>query len=320
MTYYIGVDGGGTKTAIAAANQDASTLLFAKTGSASWREYGIETVVKNIKQAIDGMPFEPGAKIGGIFLALTCYGEGDKDDIEVAQEFSKSFPGVPLYFVNDSEAGWAGSLGLAPGINIVAGTGAIAFGKDEAGNGARSGGWSDFFGDEGSCFWLGRNAMGIYSKQSDGRMDKDELYEIIRSELGIKNDLEFIELMHGTYMLQRDMVAGLQLLLMKAAQAGSRSAKALYAEAAQELHLLALAIKNKLSFENEPFSVSYAGGLFKVGELILPEFSKKIKNIGGKLVEPKFGPAEGALLLAFSKYNERGLSQLHKKLEQYLSR
>jgi len=83
-------------------------------------------------------------------MGIPCYGESEDGDIELEKEIQTAFPGIPVYITNDVEVGWAGSLGLTPGVNVVAGTGSIAFGKDESGKTARCGGWSEFFSDEGS--------------------------------------------------------------------------------------------------------------------------------------------------------------------------
>ena len=316
MQYYIGIDGGGTKTDIAAVAQDISTLAFAKTGSASWREYGVASVVENMKQAIETLPLAQTDSIAGMALGLPCYGESADGDHELEQALLAAFPDTPLYFANDVEVGWAGSLGLSPGINVVAGTGSIAFGKDQAGEAGRSGGWSEFFSDEGSCYWLGRRVMELFSKQSDGRMERDALYETVRSVLSLTDDFDFIELMHGAYISQRDKVASLQLLGEQAAQAGSQSANALYIEAAAELCQLVRAVRDQLSFAEKPFLVSYTGGLFQAGELILQPFTQGVAKLGGKVIPPQFGPAEGALLLAFSKFYPDGLPQLQTRLKQ----
>ena len=316
MQYYIGIDGGGTKTAIAAASRDASMLSYGKTGSASWREYGTELVVQNIKQVIDSLPIQKEDSIVGMAMGLPCYGESAEGDRELEQAFRGAFPDIPLYLTNDVEVGWAGSLGLSPGINVVAGTGAIAFGKDERGKVSRSGGWSEFFGDEGSCYWMGRSVMTLFSKQSDGRMARDALYEIVRRELGFTSDIDFIELMHSAYITQRDKVASLQFLAERAALAGAQSALALYTTAAEELCLLVRSIRDRLAFEEEPFAVSYTGGLFQAGALILPQFTKGIRDLGGELISPRFCPAEGALLLAFSKFYPEGLPALHQYLKE----
>ena len=314
MQYYVGVDGGGTKTAICMAARDSSKIFSATTDSASWREYGIQTVVENIKEVVGSFPIGDEDYIAGIAMGLPCFGESEDGDRELKRVVCEIFAGIPLYLTNDVEVGWAGSLGLAPGINVVAGTGAIAFGRDEGEKTARSGGWSEFFGDEGSCYWMGRKVMELFSKQSDGRMRKDALYTTVRGELGLKSDLSFIDLMHGEYITNREKVASLQLLAEKAALLGSPSAKALYCKAADELCLLVAAIRDKLDFSQWPFWVSYSGGLFKAGELVLPRFSKGIENAGGKLSTPKFEPAYGALLTAFRQFCPDGLSDLHKRI------
>ena len=313
MQYYIGVDGGGTKTAICVAAGDASTLFSAITGSASWREYGIDTVVGNIHAVIDTFPLE--GQIAGIAMGLPCYGESEEGDRELEKAICEAFSDIPLYLTNDVEVGWAGSLGLASGVNVVAGTGAIAFGKDENGKTARSGGWSEFFSDEGSCYWMGRKVMELFSKQSDGRMPQDALYTMVRSELELHSDLGFIDLMHDKYITNRDKVAALQLLAYNAALAGSPSAKSLYCDAADELILLVKAIRDRLHFAKRPFLVSYSGGLFKAGNLVLDQFSKGVAEAGGSLYAPKFDPMHGALLLAFEQFFPSGLSDLRKRLE-----
>jgi len=197
---------------------------------------------------------------------------------------------------------------------VVAGTGAIAFGKDESGKTARSGGWSEFFGDEGSCYWVGRKAMQLFSQQADGRMPKDELYMIVRDGLKLKNDFDSIDLVHSEYRNNRDKVATLQLLARDAALAGSQSAIALYREAADELCRLVAAIRDRLQFTGMPFPVSYSGGLYKTGELVLPRFFSGIEAVGGKPVIPKYEPMYGALLLAFKQNYPDGLPTLHKRL------
>ena len=315
MQYYVGVDGGGTKTAICAASPDSPELFSVITDSASWREYGIGPVVRNIRDVICSLPIGGIDNIGGIATGLPYYGESKEGDRGLRNAVHDAFPGVPVYLTNDVEVGWAGSLGLAPGINVVAGTGAIAFGKDENGTTARSGGWSEFFGDEGSCYWMGRKVMELFSKQSDMRMPRDELYDTVRGELGLKSDFYFIDLMHGEFITNRDRVAELQLLAKKAALTGSPSAIALYSSAAEELCLLVTAINEKLSFSKRPFLVSYSGGLFKTGELVLPQFTKGVEEAGGKLAAPKHEPVYGALLLAFEQFCPDWLPRLHASIE-----
>jgi len=316
LRYYIGIDGGATKTAVCAVSSGNSPLRYSKTSGASWREHGVWKVAQNLKEAVLDLMRDDYSSVAGIAMGLPCHGESADGDSALERAIRKQFTDMPLYFTNDVEVGWAGSMALTSGINIVAGTGAIAFGKDSKGKAARSGGWSEFFGDEGSCYWMGRKVMELFSKQSDGRLPRDELYETIRRELRLKNDFSFIDLIHSEYVGYRKQVASLQFLAEKAALAGSQSAKALYTEAVSELLLLVTAIRDQLDFSKRPFNVSYTGGLFKAGELIMPQFSQRIENEGGCLSAPRFGPVEGAVLLAFQHFHPEGLSQIQKVLTE----
>ena len=316
MKYYIGVDGGGSKTALCAASSSGTSLRFTKTTGSSWREYGIGGVAKNLRNTVDEMMGDDYKKIAGIAMGLPCFGESAEGDRDMEQAIRQAFKDIPVYITNDVEVGWAGSMALKPGINIVAGTGSIAFGKDIHGNTARSGGWSEFFGDEGSCYWVGRKLMEAFSKQSDGRMPKDELYTTVYREFGLKNDISIIDMIHADYSGYRERVASLQFLASKAAEAGAVSAKAIYNEAVQELLLMVLAVKNQLEFPDQCWSVSYSGGLFKAGDLVFPQFSKLVEESGGQIAEPRFSPVEGAILLAFSQFCPTGLNSVKRAFLQ----
>ena len=315
MKYYIGIDGGATKTLLCAAEVNSLSLCYAETTGTSWREYGASGVAQKLRTAVDALIGDGGiAGIEGIAMGLPCYGESINGDRDLAQAIRDVFPGIPVYITNDVEVGWAGSMALMPGINIVAGTGSIAFGKGSDGKAARCGGWSEFFGDEGSCYWIGRKVMELFSKQSDGRLPKDELYEIVFRELKLKNDFDFIDIVSAHYRNYRKQVANLQVLAEKAAIAGASSAIALYEEAVRELSLLVSAVRNQLVFTESPFCVSYTGGLFFAEKFVIPQFSREIENMGGKLVSPRYGPEEGALLLAYQKFNPGGLSKIQESI------
>ena len=314
MRYLIGIDGGGTKTAICAIRAGDLLLSHAETSGTSWREHGASGVAGKIKKSLNELTRN--GQIAGAAIGLPCHGESIEGDRAVEQAIRREFSDVPFYFTNDVEVGWAGSLALEPGINIVAGTGSIAFGKDIHGKTARSGGWSEFFGDEGSCYWVGRKVLELFSKQADGRIQKDALYDVVYRNFGLNDDYGILDIVHDSYMHSRENVASLQLLAKEAALLGSRSAITLYIEAAGELCLIIEAIKNKLDFSSESFNVSYTGGLFKADELIFPHFSRRIEEMGGNLITPRLKPEEGALLLAYQHFFEDGFEAAKKAIAE----
>ena len=75
---------------------------------------------------------------------------------------------------------------------------------------ARCGGWNEFFGDEGSCYWVGRKGMELFSKEADGRIPKGPLYSIVKQELHLADDYCFIDEVVTKIAPYRDKVAAFQ--------------------------------------------------------------------------------------------------------------
>ena len=239
--WYVGVDGGGTKTAIMAATKSGGEMGTELTSGCSYQMLGVEGATKMITDGVKSSLQKVGAQLtdcAGVCIGLPCYGEDARQDEAMRDSLRKALAPAPAHIVNDVEVGWAGALECQPGIHIVAGTGSIAFAKDESGHAARSGGWNEFFGDEGSCYWIGKEAMSLFTKEADGRATKGALYEIVRQELQLADDMDFIDLVIRQYAPYRDKVAAFQRFAAQAVQAGDAEAIALYERAAHELKLM----------------------------------------------------------------------------------
>lgn len=303
MSYYIGVDGGGTKTAFLLAGNEGETVVEIRKKGCSYQMLGIEGAVKVLVEGIRECLKEADADLAdccGCCIGIPCYGENPESDKRMEEALKRKLGNIPLHLVNDVEVGWAGAMDCQPGIHIVAGTGAIAFGVGENGVSARCGGWNEFFGDEGSCYWVGKEAMGLFAKEADGREEKGALYELVRSKEDITEDTEFIDLVLEELVPYRDRVAAFQLYASQAARMGDPAAVRLYEQAAKELALLARALKKKLLLP-ETVPVTYSGGLFRNEELILEPLKKELERQGCRLQKAKRSAVEGALRLAMER-------------------
>ena len=304
MRYYIGIDGGGTKTAFCMLDQQGTVLTECRYGSASYKQVGTDGVIRMLQEGLKEL-LECVRKIGAVSsdasyyscFGMPNYGESDKYDKLMEKLISETFPDYHIKIVNDCEVGWAGSLLLQPGINIVAGTGSIAFGRDEGGRTASVGGWSDHFSDEGSCKWLGTKTIELFSKEADGRLEKGVLYRIVMQEFGLNSDKEVIDYYEENYQGNREKTASLQLLLKRAADEGDRVALAAYDAAGKELAEIVIALYKQLKFE-KTCKVSYSGGLFKTGDLILKPLCHYLREYNVVLTAPEREPVIGAALLA----------------------
>jgi len=300
---FLGVDGGGTKTSFAVADRSGN-IKGAHTGTgSSYKQLGVDKAVNVLYENAIICLDKAGvglSDLSGVCFGLPCYGENAQGDSALSSALKERFPKTPAVFVNDAEIGWAGSFAMQPGVSIAVGTGSIAFGKDSSGKSARCGGWHEFFSDEGSCYWLGRRTMELFTKQADGRARKNHLYRIIREAFSLEEDFAFIDIMESDYLPYRDKVASMQIYLEQASLLGDTGAGELYVQAAGELAGIVSGIAEQLDLA-KPFPVSYSGGLFKAGALIMDPFSKKVSALGGAIQKPLLAPVHGALLLALSE-------------------
>ena len=301
MRYYLGIDGGGTKTAFLLADEEGREAASSVMGGCSYREIGTEGFGRVLREGIEAVLRQAGVSFEQIVRAavgIPCYGESPAGDEALEKELRRVFAGCDYMAVNDVRVAWAGSLDMQPGIHIVAGTGSIAYGENAAGCCARSGGWSTFFGDEGSCYWLGRRTAELFFKEADGRVPRGALYERMWRRLGLKHLTDAVDILETEYAPCRDKVASLQRILLEAARDGDPAAVRLYGKAAEELSLLVEGTARELHLGEEPFAESYSGGLFHAGAFVLKQLEQNVSHIGGYLREPSHDPVWGAVQLA----------------------
>jgi N-acetylglucosamine kinase-like BadF-type ATPase len=298
--YFVGVDSGGTKTAFVLADDKGRILARHRNGSGGFLHRGRESLYDLVSEGVEALCLQSGISKEDItFAGLGFPGYGEQKDSErIITELCEEIIGFRKVICNcDCHIGWAGSLGMEPGINIVAGTGSICYGVNRSGHSARSGGWG-FYCDEGSCTWLGARLIEAFSKQADGRMPRTILYDMFRAYYSIDVDQYFIQILNQRIAQEYSEAAKLQMLLKKMYDAGDLVARQIYRNAADELWLTICAVAEKLSMTGHYFRVSYSGGLFRSGACILDPLNAFIRQGGGTLVAPRYSPEFGAVLMA----------------------
>jgi N-acetylglucosamine kinase-like BadF-type ATPase len=195
---------------------------------------------------------------------------------------------------------WAGALGGEDGINIVAGTGSIAYGE-YAGRQARAGGWGELFSDEGSAYWVARKGLALFSRMSDGRVAKGALHAGMRRHFNLSSDLDLCAAVYGQGPQARSSIAQLAPLVSQAAAEGDLEARAIFERGARELAAIAAATRASLLMPREiALPVSCSGSLFKLTELLLEPFKAALnaRPEPYRFISPRLAPAAGAALYA----------------------
>jgi len=295
MNYYLGIDGGGTKTDFLLC--DTTGAHVARVRTSPCRNGGGELIEQTFSDALRQIESESGVtldKISALCFGMPGYGENAPKDKLVKQQVEAWFPGIDCVMVNDVEVGWAGALALSPGIDVVSGTGSMAFGRDASGKTARAGGW---WSNEGSGWWLGYKTVELFLRQLDGRENKTPIYYILWDAFNLKKKDDIFEYTTGNLVGNRKNIAYVQVYLDKAADAGDQSALKLYATAGTLLAELAIGCASQLRFEGKP-RVSYTGSVFKAGDKLQKPFNQLLLSRGFEVQAPKLEPVEGAALLA----------------------
>ncbi|MRX10491.1 N-acetylglucosamine kinase [Pseudoduganella sp. FT25W] len=300
---FLGVDGGGTKTAFALIDSDGKVLARHEDGSAYYLEVGMDGVAAMLARGCGALLAAAGVTAGDIgfaFFGLPAYGE-DRAVQPQLDVLPRALLGHGRYLCgNDMVCSWAGSLACADGISVIAGTGSMAYGEF-AGRRARAGGWGELFSDEGSAHWIARAGLALFSRMSDGRAPRGPLHALVRERLALEEDLDLCEVVYGELKGERSKVAALSRLVAEAAGQGDAQAQAIIEAAAAELAALVDAVRGTLGIAaNTEVAVSRTGGLFGADGPLREPFERALAARAGSylLSPPRLAPVLGAALYA----------------------
>ena len=300
---YLGVDGGGTKTSFVLIDPAGAVVAEHQGTTSYYLQIGFDGLNRVLSEGVHAVLATAKATVGDIiyaFFGLPAHGEDS-----VAQGLLDVMPEAVLghrrYVCgNDMVCGWAGSLAGADGINIVAGTGSIGYGE-RRGLKARAGGWGEIFSDEGSAYWIAIQGLNAFTRMSDGRRPRGALHGIFKAHFALEQELDICARLMGAEPPSRDQVAALSQLVAEAARAGDAAAQAIFDDAGRELADVIDAIRKALKCpDGERIPLSYSGGVFKSGDLILTPLRAELaaRSRDYDLVAPALSPSLGAALYA----------------------
>jgi N-acetylglucosamine kinase-like BadF-type ATPase len=311
MARYLGVDGGGSKTALALIDDAGHVIARATAPTSYYFNDGFEIVEKSLAQGVTDICSQAGittADIDAAFFGLPGYGEAS-GDIEALNTVPKGVLGHDRYSCdNDMVCGWAGSLAGEDGINVISGTGSMTYGERQ-GVGHRVGGWGELFGDEGSAYWIATQGLNAFSRMSDGRLARGPLHQRLRDRLDVGGDLDVVSLVIDTWKGNRSKIAALATTVTEAADAGDEVSKRILTTAVDELVTLIETTRTLVGFTGEEsVPVSYSGGMFNhEGYLTLFVTALQGAAAAYDLQRPRLDPAVGAALYA-AKHSGHPLS------------
>lgn len=299
--HVLGIDAGGTKTVCLLADERGAILSDARGAGANLHTAGetaVEQVLRGVvDEAIGARAVEPAA------ICLGIAGVDREDEARTIRAIMRRIgQRWRILVVNDALIALVAGAGDSPGIVIISGTGSIAYGRNQRNEAARAGGWGHMIGDEGSGYWIGREALAAIMRASDGRGPATELTAGVLRHFDV-TDLSRLPRIVYDRDQPRMSVAALGPIVQQASEHGDAVATRILERAAEELALAARSVAERLEMRGDAFEVYLAGGAFRVVPRLAEDLPRRLAEVAPRssvrLLERE--PALGAVWLALAE-------------------
>jgi len=224
-------------------------------------EKAFSVLTKGIKTVCEDYPLDQISVFAGLA------GCSSEENLPKIRAFLSEFGFAKTNNHNDAWNAVAAALGKDDGITVIMGTGSIAYAK----NGSdlhRIGGYGYLFGDMGSGFAIGRDAILAALQYEDGSGKETLLHGYVKDACGGETVLGSID---HFYREGKKEIAKYAPLAFKAYAKGDTVAQEIIQKHLKEIAKLILAGAKKL--DKDSVTVVLCGGLTAAQNMILPQLS-----------------------------------------------
>lgn len=297
----LGIDAGGTKTVCQLADARGTVLAEARRGGANLQAVGELEVEKVLYEVMEAALADHDVLPAAICLGIA--GVDRPDDGGTMRAIMKRIGyKARCLVVNDALIALEAGAPDQPGVVVIAGTGSIAYGRNDRNEAARAGGWGYILGDEGSGYWIGRAALRAVLREADRRGPATQLTARLLSHFGVGRPQELI---HHVYQgtLRPAAIAALAQSVMHAFSDGDEVATGILRAAAEELESSALSVARRLEIVGSEFPFVLSGGMFRAVPWLEEELARRlpIGSPRSRTVLLDVEPAAGAVRLALAE-------------------
>jgi N-acetylglucosamine kinase-like BadF-type ATPase len=306
MAYYLGIDGGGTKTRCVLATE-SGVLAKAMTGGSNLVRLGEAQARESLRAAVYQVC--AAARISPAQVGAICIGAAGAARPEIADKIRAIFaelipaPAANIEVVGDAVIALEAAFGASPGVIAIAGTGSIVYGRDSAGRIARAGGWGFAISDEGSGHWIGRRLVSAILTAHDQGCETALTNTVLQTWKLASLD----ELVQKANSTPPPDFPRLFPVVLRAAEVGDSIAINLLVEAGTKLADLTAAVLDRLDPHASAVTsataflpVAMTGSVFRQSSLVRQTFYNMLqgKFPGIDVRQELSDPVEGALARA----------------------
>lgn len=260
--FYIGIDGGGTNLRVAVVDQNLAVIAQSLRGTANPNAIGRDTAVQlmqdAMREAIQSAGLTPD-QITGVGIGVAG-APVERDEAWLRVIVSAVTPTANIVPSSDHEIALVAAHGERYGLLILSGTGSNIYAVNRDGQSAQVGGWGYLLGDEGSGYWMGKEALRALVHHADGSGHGTRLTDEILSKLGLDHPKDLIAWIYGTSR-HREIAGLASVVLDLASGVGDSIALSIVERAAHELKAQADTALKRLHVQKLPIALT--GGLLE---------------------------------------------------------
>lgn len=297
MALFLGIDAGGSKTECVIGDEQ-EVVGRSIAGSCKIQQVGGDAAAKNLLAGVRGALLEAGVE--GKQVVNSCVGISGVSNPEVEEFVTSTLRAVVqggVMVIGDHIVAHEAAFRGGAGVLVIAGTGSIAYGRNQQGYTARAGGRGAEVSDEGSGFWIGREAVAAVVHSMDSAKATE-----LEKRLTEKWKIATKEELRAKLSSPKAPFAELLPEVLAASRAGDAVAMEVLVRAGKELANLAVHVIAKLWLQRNDGEVRVAGAggvLANSAEVreALREALKK-QRFDARFDDSEVHPVDGALFLA----------------------
>lgn len=291
VRYYLGIDGGGTKTEFVLADTQGNTVKRVILGACNPNDVGLATTLdvfrNGISQVCGNIPYRYISVFAGFAGGAT--GDYRQRVLELLE---------PYHFArydcgNDAQNCVAVSLMGRDGISVIMGTGSIAYVQKD-GELSRVGGWGYLLGDGGSGFALGQGAILAALQDEDGSGRETLLRALVSKKCGAENVFSKVS---EFYVGGKRVIASYAGLIFEAYEQGDAVAEEILRSNMKDIAKLIRGGAKRLPTDRKVF-VALCGGITNFGQIIVPMIEEYLDKDKYEITVCDRPIVNGALMLA----------------------
>jgi N-acetylglucosamine kinase-like BadF-type ATPase len=296
--YFLGIDAGGTKTAIAVADAQR-VLATVQTGSVKLGNVDAESARHNLCRGLAEACASAGVATRDIKTCCVGLSGVSLPQLRemVKTELRTLLPDCEIVAVGDHVVAHRAAFPEGDGVLTVAGTGSICYGRRRDGRELRIGGHGAVISDEGSGFWIGRECLRRLLRAQDVGETPALLQRMVQ-QFGEGEQRELIRRSNGGVFPLSELVP----VILAGAQDNDSICVEVLADAARELAKMAVEVGSRLYQASEAVPFALVGGVASASKQLQAGFEENVRYAFPKAEfrREMLSPVEGAVILARS--------------------